>query len=89
MKAALAALLSASLVSAQLAQALEIHVFDKIAPDDQIDYVGDMVDSVERSVPASELPQVKRFFQNKQPGEVISGMGQFELNLSLARVADL
>lgn len=89
MKAALAVLLSASLVLAQVAQALEIHVFDKIAPDDQIDYVGDLVDSVERSVPASELPRVKRFFQNKQPGEVISGMGQFELNLSLARVADL
>jgi len=58
MKAALAVLLSASLLLAQVAQALEIHVFDKIAPDDQIDYVGDLVDSVERSVPPSELPRV-------------------------------
>jgi len=89
MKAALAVLASLSLLGAQIAQAIEIRAFDRIAPDDQIDYVGLMIDSVERSVPAAELPRVQRFFRNKQPGETISGMGQFELNLSLARVADL
>ncbi len=38
---------------------------------------------------AAQLPRVKRFFQKKQPGEVISGMGQFEMNLSMARLADV
>jgi hypothetical protein len=35
------------------------------------------------------LARVNRFFMKKQPGETISGMGRFELNLSLARIADM
>jgi len=56
-----------------------------------INYIDKLTDSVEdasKNDPAL-LARVKRFFMKKQPGEAISGMGRFELNLSLARIADL
>ncbi len=89
MKRLLTALASAGLLMANLAQAIEIRQFDKLAGDDQIDYVSGLVASVEAASSPAQLPQVKRFFKNKQPGQAISGMGQFELDLARARVADL
>jgi hypothetical protein len=72
-----------------LQQAREIWRFDELASDDQIEYVNLLIDSVEAAIQPEQLAQVKRFFASKQAGETMSGMGQFELNLSLARVADL
>jgi len=91
MKAHLAIVVSAVMLFAPLAQAVEIRQFDRMSGDDQIKFVDKMTDSVEdasKNDPAL-LARVKRFFLKKQPGEAISGMGRFELNLSLARVADL
>jgi hypothetical protein len=72
-------------------QAMEIRQFDRMSSDDQTSYIDKLIDSVEdasKNDPAL-LARVKRFFMKKQPGEAISGMGRFELSLSLARVADL
>ena len=91
MKAYLAIILPAVMLFEPLAQAMEIRQFDRMSGDDQIKFVDKMTDSVEdasKNDPAL-LARVKRFFMKKQPGEAISGMGRFELNLSLARVADL
>jgi hypothetical protein len=88
-KTVLAVVTSVGLLIANLVQALEIRQFDKLGDDDQISYIDALRVNVEKSVPPAEFARVKRFFQKKQPGEVISGMGQFELNLALARVADL
>ncbi len=71
------------------AQAMEIWHFNQMTSDDQINFISLLVASVEKSTKPDQLPRVQRFFKNKQPGEAISGMGQFEMNLSLATVADL
>lgn len=81
--------LSAALFLPGVLQAKEIWRSDKLAGDDQIEYLNLLIDSVEAATQPDQLARVKRFFKPKQPGETISGMGQFELNLSLARVADL
>src|SRR4051794_18209541 len=88
-KACLAILLSGSLFFAPALQAIEIRDFDRLAGDDQIDYISQLVDSVESASSGPELAQVKRFFMNKQAGEQISGMGRFEVALALARIADI
>jgi hypothetical protein len=80
---------NAAQVRGVAASAREIWRFDKLAGDDQIEYVNLLIDSVQAATRPDQLAQVKRFFMSKQSGETISGMGQFELNLSLARVADL
>jgi hypothetical protein len=91
MKAHVAIVVSAVMLFAPLAQAMEIRQFDRMSGDDQIKYIDKLTDSVEdasKNDPAL-LARVKRFFMKKQAGEAISGMGRFELNLSLARIADL
>lgn len=91
MKAHLASVLAATMSFAPIAQATEIRQFDRFDGDDQIKFVDKLVDSVEAAAkndPAL-LAKVKRFFMDKKPGEEISGMGRFELSLSLARIADL
>jgi hypothetical protein len=91
MKALLVVLMSAVMLLTTTAQAMEIQQFDKMAGDDQIRFVDQLAQSVEDASTRDPnlLAHVKRFFMPKQPGEDISGMGRFELNLSLARVADL
>ena len=91
MKAYVAIVVSAVMMFTPLEQAMEIRQFDRMSGDDQIKFVDKLADCVEeasKNDPAL-LARVKRFFMKKQPGEVISGMGRFELNLSLARIADL
>jgi hypothetical protein len=91
MKSQLAIVVSVVMLFAPLAPAMEIRQFDRMSGDDQIKFIDKLTDSVEdasKNDPAL-LARVKRFFMNKQPGEAISGMGRFELNLSLARIADL
>jgi hypothetical protein len=82
-------LIVAGMLYSSVAPALEIWRFDQMADNDQIAYVSALEESVKNAMPAAQLPRVKRFFQKKQPGEVISGMGQFEMNLSMARLADV
>ena len=91
MKSYLAIVLCAAMIFAPLAQATEIRQFDRMDGDDQIKFVDKLVDSVEAAAQKdpAQLAKVKRFFMDKQPGEQISGMGRFELSLSLARIADM
>ncbi len=88
-KASLAILLSGLLFFAPALQAIEIRDFDRLAGDDQIRFIDQLIDSVEAASSGPSLAQVKRFFMNKQPGEQISGMGRFEVALALARIADI
>jgi len=91
MKSCPAIVLSAATIFAPLAQATEIRQFDRMSGDDQIKFVDKLVDSVEAAAQRdpAQLAKVKRFFREKQPGERVSGMGRFELSLSLARIADM
>src|ERR1700690_825421 len=88
-KLLVAAMLSATMLFSSAAQAMEIWRFDLMSGDDQIEYITQLTDSVENASYGRQLALVKRFFLAKQPGEEISGMGRFELNLALARIADL
>jgi len=91
MKSQLAIVVSVIMLFAPFAQAMEIRQFDRMSGDDQIKFIDKLTDSVEdasKNDPAL-LARVKRFFMNKQPGEAISRMRRVELNLSLARNADL
>jgi len=89
MKAFVTLFLSTVLAFSSMAQALQIRDFDRMSDDDQIEFVDQLAQSVQNSVQGEQYARVKRFFMPKQPGETISGMGQFEMNLSLARIADL
>lgn len=91
MKVHLATIVAAAMIFAPRAQATEIRQFDRMSGDDQIKFVDKLVDSVEAAAQKdpAQLAKVKRFFMQKQPGETISGMGRFELSLSLARIADM
>jgi hypothetical protein len=90
-KPSLSVVLLAAMLFAPAIQATEIRQFDRMDGDDQITFIDKLVDSVEaacRNDPAL-LARVERFFMEKQPGEQISGMGRFSINLSQARIADL
>jgi hypothetical protein len=75
------------------AQAMEIRQFDKMADQDQGDYIGDLIVGAENVLTgegrADLAAQVKQLFTTKNPGDLdtIGGV-EFERNLALARVAD-
>ena len=69
--------------------AMEIRQFDKLAGGDQIEFVDRLAASVQDASQGQLAARVRYFFEPKHPGEDISGMGRFELNLALARIADL
>lgn len=69
--------------------AMEIRQFDKLAGGDQIEFVDQLAASVQNASRGQLAARVRYFFEPKHPGEDISGMGRFELNLALARIADL
>jgi len=73
------------------AGAMPIYRFDQMSDNDDARYVASLVASAKAAsqFDPALYARVKRFFQNKQPGETISGMGKFELNLAFARIADL
>jgi hypothetical protein len=89
MKSPLVAALIDLIVFTASAQAVEITDLDRMSDDDQIAFVDQLAQSVEDATTGDLHTRVHRFFMPKQPGEVISGMGQFEINLSMARIADL
>lgn len=85
----LAGAICVSLLFPSVGQAMEIRQFDVIGDNDQIKFIDQLAQSVEDASQGDQLARVKRFFLAKQPGEELSGMGRFELNLALARIADI
>ena len=88
-----AVIISAVMLLSGAAQAMEIRQFDKLADQDQSDYIGNLIVGAEnvlagegKSDPAA---LVKRLFTTKDAGDAdVIGMVEFERNLALARVAD-
>lgn len=68
---------------------MEIWFFDRMAEDDEIAYVNELMQAVYAAAKGDQVERAHRFFMNKQPGEVISGMGQFELKIAQTRIKDL
>jgi hypothetical protein len=89
-----ATFMSAAMLFTSAAQAMEIRQFDKMADQDQNEYVAELVvgaDKVLRAEGRADLAdQVDKLFTEKHnPGDEISlGRGEFEMNLARARLAD-
>jgi hypothetical protein len=91
--AAAGAVLSASLLAVSAAQAMEIRQFDKMANQDQSEYIGDLIVGAENVLTGSGRPdlaaQVKHLFTTKMAGDAdVIGMVEFERNLALIRLYD-
>jgi hypothetical protein len=89
----LVVILSMSLLGGAL-QAMEIQQFDKMADDDQDEYVADLVVSAMKVLrdagQSDKATQVRNLFIVIKPGDKISdGMADFEILLAKGRVADL
>ncbi|MGA2630772.1 MAG: hypothetical protein ABSG54_11220 [Terriglobia bacterium] len=88
-----ATFLSAAMLLTGAAQAMEIQQYDKMADQDQNEYVGDLVIGAEKVLTDEGRPdqaeQVRKLFTEIKPGDKIPvGVGEFEINLALARVVD-
>jgi hypothetical protein len=68
---------------------MEIWFFDRMQGDDEIAYVNELMQAVEAAAKCDQVVRVQRFFKEKQPGELISGIGQFELKIAQTRIKDL
>jgi hypothetical protein len=84
---------SVALLLTRAAQAMEIRQFDKMADQDQSEYIGNLIVGAENALTDEGKPdvaaQIKTLFTTKQPGDAdVMGMVEFERNLALARVAD-
>lgn len=89
-----AAFMSVAMLVPNLVQAMEIRQFDTMADQDQSAYIGDLIVGAEKVLTAQGKPdlaaQVKHLFTTKDPGDAdVIGMVEFEINLALARVADV
>lgn len=87
------ALVAAAMVLPNIAQAMAIVQFDKMADQDQADYVVALVNGAEKILTDEGKPnlaaQVEHLFTTKNPGDAdVIGMVEFERNLAIARVAD-
>jgi hypothetical protein len=89
-----ATFMSAAMFSAGAAQAMQIQQFDKMASEDKGEYVGLlMVGGAEQAFKdegrADLAEKVEQLFTTTLPGDKITiGVGEFQLNLARARVAD-
>jgi len=88
-----AAFMSAAMLLPGMVQAMEIRQFDKMADQDQSEYIGNLIVGAENALTDEGKPdlaaQIKTLFTTKQPGDAdVMGMVEFERNLALARVAD-
>ena len=88
-----ATFLSAAMLLPGVVQTMQIQQFDKMAGQDQDDYIGNLIVGVENVLTSDGRPdlaaQVKQLFTTKNHGDVDTiGMVEFERNLALARVAD-
>jgi hypothetical protein len=86
-------LLSAALLFASAAQAMEIQQFDKMANDDQAQYVAELISGAENGLTgqgrADHAKNVETLFTKNAPdGNTSIGMSQFMLDLAKARLAD-
>jgi hypothetical protein len=93
--------ISASLIFAAFAffvgtsYAMEIRQFDRMADQDQADYITVLIYGaqqvlIEAGRPRDLADKVHKLFTEKLPGDRVSvGLGEFERNLDRARVADL
>jgi hypothetical protein len=68
---------------------MEIWFFDRMQGDDEIAYVNQLMQAVDAAAKGDQVARVQRFFKEKQPGETISGLGQFELKIAQTRVKDM
>jgi hypothetical protein len=68
---------------------MEIRFFDRMQGDDEIAYVNQLMDAVYAAAKGDQVARAHRFFKDKQPGESISGLGQFELRIAQTRKKDL
>ena len=88
-----AAIVSAALLLCGAAQAMTIVQFDKMADDDQDEYVADLVVGAQKVLSAAgqgdKATEVHNLFTLRKPGNKISdGMADFEILLAKGRVAD-
>jgi hypothetical protein len=88
-----AALLSASMLFAIAAQAVEIPQYDTMAIPDQGSYVALLIQGAEKTLTDERRPdlaaQVEKVFSTTLPGDQHTlGMVEFERNLARARVVD-
>ena len=88
-----ATFLSAAMLFTSAAQAMQIQQFDKMAKQDQNDFIGDLIGGAQKVLideGRSDLAaQVQKLFTEIPPGDQISlGLNEFESNLELLRIAD-
>ena len=88
-----ATIASLAMLAGSAAQAMEIRQFDKLADQDQSEYIGGLIVGAENVLAGNGKPdlaaQIKHLFTTKMPGDAdVMGMVEFERNLALARVAD-
>ena len=93
-KSLAATFLSAAMLFSSAAQAMEIQQFDKMAQDDQAEYVSALIQDAEKVLTdegrADQAAQVSHLFTTNAPGANISiGMAEFMRNLARLRVADV
>ena len=89
-----AAFMSAAMLLPNMVQAMEIQQFDKMAGQDQDEYIAELVQGAEKVLTDEGKPdlagQVSHLFTTNAPGDQISiGMTEFYLNLALLRVEDV
>ena len=89
----LAVIVSGILFVGTAAQAMEIRQFDKMADQDQAEYIGDLIIGAEKVLADAGKPavsaQVKHLFTTKDPGDAdVMGMVEFERNLAIVRAHD-
>jgi hypothetical protein len=93
-KSLVATFLSAAMLFTSAAQAMEIRQFDKMAGQDQDEFIAELVQGAEKVLTAEGKPdlaaQVSHLFTTNDPGDQISiGMTEFMRNLDRARAADI
>lgn len=89
-----ATFLSAAVLFTSAAQAMQIQQFDKMAGQDQDEFIAELVQGAEKVLTDEGKPdlaaQVSYLFTTNAPNSNISiGMSQFMVTLALARVADV
>jgi hypothetical protein len=87
-------LLSATVIVSGPVRAMETRQFDKMADQDQSEYIGGLITGAEKVLTDSGksdlVAQVKHLFTTKMVGDSdVIGMVEFERNLALARVEDM
>jgi hypothetical protein len=93
-KCLVAAFMSAAMLLPNMAQAMEIQQFDKMAVSDQGEYVGLLIAGAEQALNdegrADLAEKVVQLFTTTKPGDAHTiGNVEFQMNLALAREADI